>query len=135
MLYQVQPFENRMVRLRLTGAQVLETLETSLAGREPDVHVSGIRVEYDRSRPAGSRVISVRLDDGRALESEATYWVAVNDFMAQRGDGYETLGDPLERDDTGMLDIDVLVDYLSAHERPARAPSERRLLPVPGAGR
>ena len=134
MLYQVQPFENRMVRLRLTGARVLETLETGLAGGSPDLHVSGVRVSYDPSRPAGSRVLEARLDSGAALDPRAEYWVAVNDFLAQRGDGYEALGDPLEREDLDMLDVDALVDYLSALEVPVRPPAEPRFVAAPGTG-
>jgi 2',3'-cyclic-nucleotide 2'-phosphodiesterase/3'-nucleotidase/5'-nucleotidase len=134
MLYQVQPFENRMVRLRLTGAQVLETLETALADGSPDLHVSGLRVTYDPSLPAGERVLSAVLDDGPPLEPAGTYRVAVNDFMAQRGDGYEALGEPLEREELDLLDIDALVDYLSAQDSPVRAPAEPRFIDRGGAG-
>ena len=134
MLYQVQPFENRMVRLRLTGAQVLETLETGLADGAPDLHASGVRVEYDPSRPAGDRVVAARLDDGAPLDPGATYWVAVNDFMAQRGDGYDALGSPLEREDLDILDIDALVDYLSARTPPVVAPREPRFVALRSGG-
>ncbi len=134
MLYQVQPFENRLVRLRLTGTQVLETLETGLREDDPDLQASGIRVRWDPSRPPGARVLSVTLDDGSPLDPAATYWVVVNDFMAQRGDGYEALGDPLEREDPDLLDIDALVDYLSAMDRPVRAPGEPRFIASRSAG-
>lgn len=126
MLYQVQPFENRLVRLRLTGAQVLETLETSLAGGSPDLHVSGLRVVFDPGAPAGARVRDAILSDGTPLRPDATYQVAVNDFLAQRGDGYEALGDPLERVDLDMLDLDALVAYLGRLPTPVRAPAEPR---------
>jgi 5'-nucleotidase len=133
MLYRVQPFENRMVRLRLTGAQVIATLEAGLDGSAPDLHVSGIRVDYDPAADPGARVRAVRLEDGTALDPEATYWVAVNDFMAQRGDGLDPLGSALERDDPGMLDLDALIDYLRAQPQPVGAPAEARFVVV-GAG-
>jgi 5'-nucleotidase len=134
MLYQVQPFENRMVLLRLTGAQVLETLETALADGTPDLHISGVRVSYDPSRRAGERVLSAELDGGAPIRPAATYTVAVNDFLAQRGDGYEALGEALERDDLDMLDVDALVDYLGDLDAPVRAPAEARFVQTGGAG-
>ncbi len=49
--------------------------------------MSGITVEADTSRPAGSRVLSIKVGDA-PLDDAKTYRVATNDFMARGGDGY-----------------------------------------------
>ncbi len=88
------PFGNRTISVELTGAQVWAILENgfsqveSASGRFP--HVSGITVEADFTRPARSRVIAVKRN-GADLDLAATYTVAVNNYIGDGGDGYETL--------------------------------------------
>lgn len=86
------PFGNKTVKLDVSGADIVTALENGLsrvedgAGRFPQV--SGMTVTADLSRPAGSRVTSVRIG-GTNLDPSATYTLATNDFMARGGDGYE----------------------------------------------
>ena len=85
------PFGNVTVLTEVTGKQVLAALENGFsmaqdgAGRFPQV--SGLVVTADLKQPAGSRVVSV-LVNGKALDPEATYKLATNDFMLNGGDGY-----------------------------------------------
>ena len=85
------PFGNVAVLAEVSGKQVLGALENGFsmaedgAGRFPQV--SGLVVTADLKRPAGSRVVSV-LVNGKALDPEATYKLATNDFMLNGGDGY-----------------------------------------------
>ncbi len=88
------PFGNIVVKVRMSGAAIRAALENgvsqveSLAGRFPQV--SGLTYTWSRSRPAGSRIVSVTLG-GRPLDPEALYTVATNDFMLAGGDGYTTI--------------------------------------------
>lgn len=88
------PFGNRDVLLEVTGEQVLAALENgvsmidTLQGRFPQV--SGLAFVYDATKPAGSRVLSVKVGDA-ALDPKKTYKLATNDFMAGGGDGYRAL--------------------------------------------
>ena len=89
------PFGNVTVVTELPGAQLLAALENGFsqvekgAGRFPQV--SGMVVVYDPSAPAGSRVASVTIG-GTALDIDATYRLATNDFILGGGDGYSMLG-------------------------------------------
>ena len=89
------PFGNVTVVTELPGSQILAALENGFsqvekgAGRFPQV--SGIEVVYDPSAPAGSRVASVMVN-GAALDANAVYKVATNDYMLGGGDGYGALG-------------------------------------------
>jgi len=86
MLYTVLPFGNTVMSVELTGEQIKNALEKSPLS-EKLLQVSGIKVEYDISRPAGSKVVSA-LVDGKPLDPEAVYKVAINDFLAAGGDQF-----------------------------------------------
>lgn len=72
-------------------------------GRFPQI--AGMRVVYDSGRPAGSRVVSITLDDGTKLveggivvAGAPALTLATIDFLARGGDGYpfQALGLTLE---------------------------------------
>jgi 5'-nucleotidase len=116
-LYEVQPFQNTLVRLTLTGRQLQEVLEHALAaGGSPSAHISGAVVRYDPRRSPGRRVRSVELQR-RPLRRDARYTVAVDDFLAGGGDGYDMLvGRPAEPG--GILDVDAVMTYLRRLPQP-----------------
>jgi len=85
------PFGNKTVLVALKGESLLKLLENGVAqveegaGRFPQV--SGIALQVDLRKPAGSRVVAVEVA-GKPLDPQATYRVATNDFMLRGGDGY-----------------------------------------------
>jgi 5'-nucleotidase / UDP-sugar diphosphatase len=85
------PFGNITVLTEVTGKQVWDGLENGFskiedgAGRFPQV--SGLFVTADKSKPAGSRVVSVTVG-GKPLDPAAKYKLATNDYMLGGGDGY-----------------------------------------------
>lgn len=95
------PFNNVIVKVRMTGAAVRAALENGVSqvenqsGRFPQV--SGLAFVFSPTRPVGSRIVSVTVG-GRPLDPAATYTVATNDFVRDGGDGY-----------TMVRDADVLV--------------------------
>ncbi|MDR7419167.1 MAG: 5'-nucleotidase C-terminal domain-containing protein [Armatimonadota bacterium] len=88
------PFGNVIVKVRMSGASILAALENGVSqveglnGRFPQV--SGLAYTFSRSRPAGSRIVSVTVG-GRPLDPSALYTVATNDFMRAGGDGYAAI--------------------------------------------
>src|SRR5207245_4297938 len=125
-LFAVTPFQNRLVRVAVPGRVLRDALEHALAGDRPDAHVSGLEVWYDPRRPAGRRVQKVKLQDGRDLDAGATYTLAVADFVADGGSGFAMLK-PWPRTDTGLVDLDALIDYLHVLHQPVDAPAAPRL--------
>jgi 5'-nucleotidase len=94
-VFAVLPFGNIVVTGKLSGADLLAALENGVsdvsgtAGRF--IQLSGVRFAFDASKPVGSRVLWAVLSDGRAVDPNATYTVAANDFMTVGGDGYTSL--------------------------------------------
>ena len=114
-IYAVQPFNNRLIVMDLTGAQVIQVLEEGAASRYGTVQVSGLRWSFDDDAPIGERVRSVSLPDGTPIDPAATYRVATNDFMAAGGDQFATLTRGMNPVDTGKDPVDAIVAWLAAH--------------------
>lgn len=114
----VQPFGNTLTVLTLTGAQIKAALEHGVAtwdqGKGQFTHVSkGMSYTFDLSKPAGSRVTAVTFN-GQALDDAKTYKVATNNFVANGGDGFAMFKDAPKLE-TGVLDVDILINYLKAN--------------------
>ncbi len=113
--YAVLPFGNVVVTRTVTGAQLYAALEHSVAilpganGRF--LQISGFRFTFDSSQPAGSRIVSVMLDNGTPVLADGTlYSMAVPDFVNAGGDGYTMLADG--QGTTRELMADVLLNYI-----------------------
>jgi 2',3'-cyclic-nucleotide 2'-phosphodiesterase (5'-nucleotidase family) len=95
------PFGNRVVTVEVTGSDLKRALENGLSqlpapnGRFPQV--SGLVIDAEVRRPAGDRIVSLKVG-GAPLDESRTYRVAINDFMLQGGDGYTAF-----RDATALL--------------------------------
>jgi len=113
-VFEVLPFQNTMITLKLTGAQMKKTLERGLVTSVGMAAVSGIRVRLDRTKPAGQRVVSLVLLDGAPVDDSKLYSVTTNDFVLAGGDGFTELAKGTDIVDTGILLRDVLVDYIKA---------------------
>ncbi len=115
--YSVLPFGNQSLTRTVTGNQLWAVLERSV-GQAPNsfggfLQISGFRFTYDSSRPAGSRVLSVTLDDGTTVGRDATtYTATTNDFTNAGGDGYVELKDG--QGTTRNLMANDLLDYIRA---------------------
>lgn len=112
------PFSNRVVKLELQGKELRRAIEVGLkalpvaSGAFPQV--SGLTIEADLSRPAGSRVLLIKVG-GAPLDDTKTYTVATNDFLARGGDGYDML-----REAKHLLRIDdapLIANEVMAHIR------------------
>ncbi len=111
------PFGNTAVLIELTGADLLAALENGVsqvedtAGRFPQV--SGLRYAYDAASPAGRRITEVTVGE-QPLDLDATYKVAINDYIYGGGDGYEALarGRAIIDPSGAVLLASVVMDYI-----------------------
>jgi len=88
-IHTLEPFDNIVIAMDLTGRQIVDILEESASGRHRIMQVSGLTVRYDAARPVGSRITSVSVG-GKPLVPQQVYRVATNDFLAAGGDEYTT---------------------------------------------
>jgi 2',3'-cyclic-nucleotide 2'-phosphodiesterase / 3'-nucleotidase / 5'-nucleotidase len=132
-LFRVEPFQNRLMRLVVSGNVLKQVLEHALAGDGPDAHVAGIMVWYDLGKPAGQRITKLRLPNGKGVDDVRTYTLAVGDFLAAGGSGYRMLVGAPSRE-VGVTDLDALIQYLAVLRQPISAPDDRRFYRA-GGGR
>ena len=117
-VFASQPFRNRLVTMRLTGAQLRNLLEQQwLDAKRPRIlQVSnGFSYAWDASKPFGERVVAERMTlDGRPIDPAGSYRVTVNDYLASGGDGFSVAkqgGSP----QYGGYDADALFAFFKAH--------------------
>ena len=105
-IYEVMPFDNEIVVLRFSAAQ-MDTLANQLAerGGEP---VSGLGLVIE-----GRRAVDVTVA-GRPLEAR-DYWVATSDYLSTGGGGMPMLWEAEETRATGVMIRDALVDAFRAY--------------------
>lgn len=119
----VLPFGNLISTFELTGTDVWAMLENSVSQVE-DVagrflQVSGLRYSFDATQEAGSRIVSADVwQDGEwvALDLEATYRLAANDFIRNGGDGFAMFAEnAINAYDQGSPLDTVVADYIVAN--------------------
>ncbi|MFC3074416.1 5'-nucleotidase C-terminal domain-containing protein [Shinella pollutisoli] len=119
----ILPFQNTVATFQLKGSDLTAALENGLgqieegAGRFPQV--SGLKYTFDKTKPAGSRLVSVEAKEGDAfvpLDPEKTYGVASNNYMRAGGDGYSVFATAATNAYDFGPNLEVVVaDYLAAH--------------------
>ena len=136
----VLPFQNTVATFQLKGSDLIAALENGLgqieegAGRFPQV--SGMKYSFDKSKPAGSRVVSVEVKEGETfvpLEPAKTYGIVSNNYMRAGGDGYSVFAKAgMNAYDFGPNLELVVADYLAAH-RPYQPYTDGRITEVANA--
>ena len=134
--FTFQPFNNTMFVLPMTGEQIHSVLEEQCQpgdSSRPVLHLGvseGFSYDLDITLQGGVctgvEISNIELND-MPLDMAATYQVAVNNFLADGGDNFDTFAevDPFDRL-PGPQDIDALTDYLDANS-PVSAPSTDRV--------
>jgi 2',3'-cyclic-nucleotide 2'-phosphodiesterase/3'-nucleotidase len=120
-LLAVEPSGGDLVRLTLTGSQLLAVLERALAGTEgATIHLAGAQVRYDPRAAAGKRVRGVVLTGGRKLRTDSEYTLATDEATAGGAGGLSPLAGILyERE--GLLDVEAVGAFLGRLPQPVEA--------------
>ncbi len=130
----VQPFNNTLNILTLSGTQLKQLLEQQWQnngfGFYPLQPSASLTYRWDTSKPQGQRILADSLKiNGKPVLPEQRYRVTVNSFMAGGGDNFTVLNQASQRVDTGLNDLQALVDYLQARDhtgQPAGAGAEQQ---------
>ena len=115
-VYTIQPFGNVFSIIEVTGTQIWAALENGVSrypsdGRWP--HVSGMKFTVDVTKDVGSRIVSITDLSGVAIAKDSTtYTLALTDFVAKGGDGYNMFD--VAKLQVRDLDAEVLIEALRA---------------------
>ncbi len=119
-LFAMQPFGNNLVIKTLTGAQLKALLEQQFDSgtntvAKPNMLLpsKGVFFAYELSRPAGQRIVELRLG-GQPIEPAARYRVTVVNFLSSGGDNFTVLTHGTDTLDPGIVDVEASEAYLKA---------------------
>ncbi|MFJ3198666.1 bifunctional metallophosphatase/5'-nucleotidase [Streptomyces sp. NPDC086989] len=136
--YTVQPFNNLMNVVDLTGAQLITALQQQVSGpvNGPNPKIlqvsKGFTYTLDMTKTGVDRIVvdSVRLN-GAAIDPAKTYRVAMNEFLAGGGDGFTVLKDHKNKL-VGVPDLEAFNAYLgkSTAASPIAPPAADRITVV-----
>jgi 5'-nucleotidase len=121
--FTVQPFNNYLVSMDMTGTQIKALLEQQFSGLNgPEapkfkvLQVAGITYTWNPAAAAGSKVVagSIKIA-GQPLVDATTYRIVTNNFLSDGGDGFPAFTTATNKF-FGGLDIDAFANYLTAHD-------------------
>jgi len=127
-LFEIQPFANTLVRVRVRGGDVRAFLQRALKTGSPNFHISGARVVYHTAPTAA--VDSITIGD-LPLDDTAVYTVVQSDFTATGGDALGFGVAAISTASVGVTDLDALIAYLKSLPQPVSAPTAPRLIDRP----
>lgn len=122
--FNVQPFNNYLVSLDLTGAEIKTLLGEQWSGAntaQPKILQVSEGFSYTYT---GTTLTQVTLG-GVPLDDNAVYRIVTNNFLAGGGDGFPTFLNGGENLYYGGLDIDAFAAYLTANSPYAPTPLDR----------
>jgi len=131
----VHPFSNRILKITMTGEQLLAVLEEQWS-KDPAaiprvLKTSGLYYEWDPHRPQGAHVVRACDSRHQPIRATATYRVAVNDFLVGGGDDFKGFGG-LRVDQVGPVDTEALESYLAASHGEVSVPRGPRIFVAGG---
>lgn len=120
-LFRIYPFDDEVAVFEMTGDTLRDILERSMEKRGGGafLQVSGLEVRMD----GGSLRVEVA---GEPLEGRRKYRVAVNDFLAQGGDGYSVFRKLRGQTKTGSKIRDLLEERFKALGRVSSSELKKR---------
>ncbi len=108
-IYELMPFENEMVFLKLSGSQLQEFLN-AVAEKGGD-SVGGVRFLI-----SDKKAVQVKIN-GEPLNPETGYWLVTNDYVAGGGDGLEILTHRKELVKSGEKIRDVIISFMEKKQQ------------------
>lgn len=108
-VYTLNPFDNTVVTMKLSGSQIKEIIQDSFSGTYGILQVSGIKIIYDKN----SKETEVFFNN-QPIKEQKKYTVATNSFLAAGGDGFTTFTKGEDIKNTGKKFRDVIIEYIKS---------------------
>ncbi|WP_243321230.1 5'-nucleotidase C-terminal domain-containing protein [Geothrix sp. SG200] len=131
-IFELMPFENELVVIELTGAEVIQVVKEGLLrrGGEP---CSGVKVKVEGTPQQATLIVT--WEDGTPIDPTAVVKVATTDYLYGGGDSIPTLKKGRKPFTTGVTLRQMLLDQCAALGKAGKdllppAPG-RYIVPVP----
>ena len=133
---EVLPFDNYLYVVTLSGTDLISLFNhiasiNQGAGGFPQVSKEiSYTITYDENGMKGE--ISNILINGEKINPEKNYKIAVSNYLATGGDGYEILTKSIDTFNTSMLMSDVVIDYAKTFKTAISPTTDERIIIIGG---
>ncbi|MCF8298305.1 MAG: 5'-nucleotidase C-terminal domain-containing protein [Saprospiraceae bacterium] len=103
-IFELMPFENKLVVLELAGADVKLMLD--YIAKTGGLPVSGLQMGIKSSSPVNVLI------NGKAFNKNQNYIVLTYDYLANGGDDMTFLTNPISRQELNILGRDAIIDFI-----------------------
>lgn len=108
-VYELMPFDNRLVILTLKGEYVLALLDEFAAQGGQGVSRQ-LRMEIQDGKAQNIRL------NGKEIDPEAYYYIATSDYLSGGADHFDPLVKAIEKHDTGLKIRDLYLKYITSQK-------------------
>ena len=135
-ILSVLPFDNYLYVVTLSGTDLISLFNhiasiNQGAGGFPQVSKEiSYTITYDENGMKGE--ISNILINGEKINPEKNYKIAVSNYLATGGDGYEILTKSIDTFNTSMLISDVVIDYAKTFKTAISPTTNERIIIIGG---
>ena len=102
-VFELMPFDNELVLLKLSGAQFKDMCYKIVD--KGGIPVGGMRLTMKGSTPTDITI------NGKPFDETKDYWVVTSDYLANGGDSYNFFKNAKERKTMNMLLRNVIINY------------------------
>ena len=112
LIYEILPFDNSIMVLKLKGSQVVELFDfvsTIPNGKGAFAQVSegvSFTLIYTTQKCENITI------NGKPIDLEKVYTIATNSYMASGGDGYKIFKKAMDKYDTSAFQRDAVIEYI-----------------------
>lgn len=153
--FMLQPFENAIEVLKMTGAQLKDvyerclSVEAILMGEDDKASAleqfntvvdgyrlavgngygflipSGVKIYFDLRKPGMHRITKMTDMEDKPIDDNKIYRVAFNDFLVGGGDGFACLSEYKDTEKMGIFARDALIKYIEEMNVIDKVPEDR----------
>ncbi|MBL7937305.1 MAG: 5'-nucleotidase C-terminal domain-containing protein [Bacteroidia bacterium] len=102
-IFELMPFDNELVMLKLSGSQFKDMCYKIV--EKGGIPIGGMRLIMKGSEPTNITV------NGKAFDETKDYWVVTSDYLANGGDSYNFFKNPKERKAMNVLLRNIIINY------------------------
>ncbi|MBA2502709.1 MAG: 5'-nucleotidase C-terminal domain-containing protein [Pyrinomonadaceae bacterium] len=119
-VFELLPFENKIVAVDLSGEQLLRFLKIIVAQRDAQ---SGARIVYRTGEDKTNELVSVKFTGANSeteIDAAANYTIVTIDYLVNRGGSYSVLKESKNVRPLGFTIRDVVLAYIQAETAAGR---------------
>lgn len=123
-LFAVQPFGNTLVKMNLSGEDLLYIMNDQITAKGLDYHIAGFTYTYTYDDTAKTgKIVDMFLPDGSKVDPNKEYSVVVNNYMA----GKEVFSSRAANVEVGPSDLEATMEYVKSLPKPFEYKVEGRI--------